>query len=362
MTIPTEINFEPSNNSVNNQLTISNILKKVPEITIWRYYIGMNWEISKPFMAPYRPDTTPSFNLYYDSRGRLMFKDFGRAGASGDIFNYLQMVERISFIEALEKVNRDFKLDLVNMSTKIVVVNNQADNKKDSKIDDLLKFEKKVKETQSAVDIFTVTRKWEKSDIDRWLSWGISQKTLNLYQTHCALEVYKNGILEYTYSEDNPCYVYWFPKTKHTKCYFPLSKTKRFFGNINNLADIQGYYQCDVKNTKKKIGRRILILTKAMKDVMFFREMGYDAMAIHGENHRFSADFIRHLKKYYDIIVSVYDRDRAGMLGAKSLWKEHKIKPFFINKKWKQKDITDMYFVCGIHPVKQFLREIEDKS
>ena len=357
-------NFEISNNSA-DELTIGNILKRVSEVVLWRYYIGSSFRLDKTFSAPYRPDDKASFSLKYDYRGRLMFKDFGRPGMYGDIFNYLQKVYNISFIESLERVNEDFKLGLINQTIYVIAKGNTKSNNKEiskEEVEKLLKFEKKFKETQSQILIQAVTRKWEEEDLAYWKKFGISKETLDKYFVFPANKVFKNKQLIYTYNPNNPCYVYYFPKSKHVKCYLPLSldKSKRFFGNVNNLEDIQGYYQCDIKNGDRE--NKLLILTKSMKDVMLLREFGYDAVALHGESHRFEDDFIRHIKKYYGKIVSLYDRDKAGILGAKRLWKEHNIKAFFIQKKWYCKDISDMFMTYERNIVEDFLVNLKNRT
>lgn len=358
-------NFEISNDGVDFELTINNILKRVSEIILWRHYIGSNFKIKKIFSAPYRTDNKNSFLLSYDSRGRLMFKDFGRPGMYGDIFNYLQIVYNISFIESLEKVNEDFNLGLINKTNKIVLKDKLKKIKKEvdkEEIEKLLKFEKKFKETENQILIQAVTRKWEEEDLKYWRKFGISKETLDKYFVYPANKVFKNKHLIYIYNSKNPCYIYYFPNSKHVKCYLPFNpdKSKRFFGNVNNLQDIQGYYQCNIKDGDKE--NKLLILTKSMKDVMLLREFGFDAVALHGENHRFEDDFIRHIKKYYGKIVSLYDRDKAGILGAKRLWKEHNIKAFFIHKKWHCKDISDMYMTYERDIVKDFLVNLKNRS
>lgn len=360
-----EISFgNVSSNSADEDLTVYNILKRVSEIILWRYYIGSGFKIGSAFNAPYRVDNDASFSLKYDSRKRLMYKDFGRPGVYGDIFNYLQMVYNISFLESLEKVNEDFGLNLKNKTNKIVLTQKERKKSKISAEEarKLLDFEKKIKETQSQILIQAVTRKWTEDDLRYWNNFGISEAVLKKYFVFPAKEVFKNKTLVYTYNKSNPCYIYYFPKSKHVKCYLPFNvdKSRRFFGNVNNLEDIQGYYQCNVKDIKDK-ENKLLILTKSMKDVMLLREFGIDAMALHGENHRFEDDFIRHIKKYYGKIVSLYDRDKAGILGAKRLWKEHGIKAFFINKKWHCKDISDLFMTYGNDVVEDFLVSLKNK-
>lgn len=345
-------------------LTVQNVLNRVSEIILWRYYIGQDFRLNKPFSAPYREDKNPSFVLRFDGRGRLMFKDFGRPGAYGDIFNYLQLVHGLDFVESLEWVNEDFGLNLRHSSPILRSPRSGRHHReqRDRKLEigTLSKFEHRIKSSQILIQ--SVIRHFEKQDYDDWWKYGISQETLKKYQVYAARKVFKNKQLVYSYYPENPCYIYYFPKTKHIKCYLPkcLDRSRRFFGNANNLEDLQGYYQCDVKGNRTP--EKLLVLTKSMKDVMLLREYGIDAMALHGEGHKFEDDFIRHIKKYYSKIVSLYDRDKAGILAARRLWKDHKIKPFFINKWYKAKDISDMYLVHGPEIVSSYLNDLKQRS
>jgi len=92
----------------------------------------------------------------------------------------------------------------------------------------------------------------------------------------------------------NPAYYFYFPWTQHLKCYRPLEldKTKKFLGTIDNNIDIQGLYQVNVEKMKP----RVMVLQKAMKEVAFLKMFGIFAIAVHGENHRYSKEFIDYLK------------------------------------------------------------------
>lgn len=335
-------------------LQVQEVLKRVSEGSLWRFYLGFDYELKRGFSSPLRiGDDNPSFNIYEDKRGRLMFKDFGGEALHGDIFDYLQKRDSLDLTEALVKVNVDFKLGLGKPEQQAYTGSKPLSKRT---MDTLEKFEDKLA-MQTAPTIKVWTRDHSEADVLYWLQYGITIATLNYYKVHCLRRIEVNGRLVYTHSDDNPCYSYSFP-SKHIKCYFPKATGEqfRFLGNANNYEDIQGYHQCNVKKDKNN---KLLILTKSMKDVMCLRELGYEAMAIHGEGQYFYKDFIRHIKKYYPNIISMYDRDKTGVKGMKYLWTTYGISAVFIPKalaKQGIKDISDMYKALGREKTEEFLK------
>lgn len=335
--------------NVYEELSVANVLSKVSDSVLWRYYFG-EFELKKNYSSPLRKDDTPSFNLFEDKRGRVMFKDFG-GGLYGDVFEFLQKRDVLSFREALVRVNVDFRLGLGNPHeqsyTGYVPISTKVERQ-------LERFEENFKIQTTAV-FNAYRRQWAKGDFDHWMQYGITKPTLEDYDVHCIKRVLVNGQLKYEQTRNNPCYGYYFRVSKHIKCYFPFSSTVRFFGNTNNYQDIQGYYQCRIKERR----HNLLILTKSMKDCMCLRELGYDAMSIHGEGHLFLPDFIRHLKKYYPRIVSLYDRDKQGVKGAKYLWKNYRIPAYFVPKfLTRAKDISDVYKEYGREKAEEIMNRI----
>lgn len=348
--------FDFTNTYSKNQLDTKNILNRISELTLWRFYLGTDFTPGLYIRAPYRDDRVPSFQITYNEiTQKYVGKDYG-SDFYGDVFDYIQYTRKISFREALQTVNINFNLGLFTGPNEKLLSNQTT--LKESFIKKIDKAGEKIK--SDSVLVQTTLRSYNKSDFEFWNSFGITYPTLKFYNIHCAQRVYNNHKLVYNYSKDDPAYVYYFPITKHIKVYFPKrSGGYRFLGNTNNYQDIQGYYQCDVKNLKNNN----LIFTKSMKDVMTIREQsGIDAMAIHGENHRFNKDFIRHCKKYYKNIVSLYDRDGSGMKGAYNLWREYRIPPYFINKNYKSKDVSDLYRDHGSDIVKEFLTTLKNNN
>lgn len=184
-----------------------------------------------------------------------------------------------------------------------------------------------------------------------WERYGITKSYLDAYHIGFAHQVWiqkqvDGELKHYLWGEstiDNPIFYYHFPESGHIKVYRPLEKNKRFkwIGNVTNRiwTDIQGYTQCAIEKRKPIL----LVLTKSMKDVVWLRLLGIDAIALHGERHNVDPLFIAHLRAHCRHLISVYDNDMPGMRGALQLYKDHDIKPYIIPKACGAKDITDLY-------------------
>lgn len=335
---------------IREQLTKENIQEKVSELMLWGFYIGCDFQPGKLICAPYRVDRNPSFRIFYsDKNNRFLAHDFAK-GNTWDIYSYIMMIYRVNYHGALCIINTDFSLGLDGpceyKSTRVPNIDSLRANERNF-----------IQESNLFLQF--MSRPFNQSDLDYWNSYGITEDLLRRYNVRAALKVFRNKVQVYDYTPKDPSYVYVFPESEwrdrtHIKCYHPFSNADRFFGNVSNYTDIQGYDQCTVKGESEN-----LVLTKSMKDVICMRRFGIEAMAIHGETHKFHADFIRHLKKYYKRIISLYDRDAAGMKGAKYLWKEYNIVPFFINKRYEVKDFSDMYKFKGENVCKDFIKSMD---
>lgn len=339
---------------VKEELTPENIFKRVSEVKLWNHYAG-DFTPGKMFHAPYRKDTNPSFNIFYSVRkNKYIAKDMARR-SSWDIFDYIQMIYCVDFYTALVRINIDFGLNLDYSPNRCTLGSSPYKEVTEDTHRRLDEFDKKVK---GEINIQIVDRGFNQADADYWLPYNIGSVLLRQYNVIPVKKLFINKELKYEYNPNNPCYAYLFPRASyrskdHIKVYFPFKRDYRFLGNITNNSDIQGYDQCDIRGPGQN-----LVLTKSMKDVMCLRSFGIEAMAIHGETQRFNPDFIRHLRKWYRNIISLYDRDVAGVGGSKYLWDTYKISPLFIHKNYECKDISDLHKVQGKKITLQFIDKI----
>ena len=83
--------------------------------------------------------------------------------------------------------------------------------------------------------------------------------------------------------------------------------------------------------------------------------MGFNAIAAASETVFIPEDILRSLRSKWKHIVILYDRDKTGMLKARQYSKQYNIDAFFINKKFKAKDLSDAVRDNGFSTMKDWL-------
>lgn len=317
------------------------IYAKYDDWDLFRYYFGQ-FKTGKTYKSPLRNDENPSFSFYISEARKPRAHDFA-LGKNYSALDYVQELYGLSFAEALDKVCSDFGLLEVDFKAEIYKVTPEEKEK--------IILESKPKEIKSLI------KQYNQEELDFWASYGIEK-----YETLKTFDVFatkKFWINKQPMVVNKPSFTYFFKKSNHIKIYQPLARNKRekWFSNTNNLEDIQGYYQINIKETKPEL----LVLTSSMKEVMFLWERGIFAMAAHNETCNLEPDFIRHIKKYCKKIVSLYDFDEAGILGGEKLWVNHAIEPirkpdYFTEP---QKDVTDYFKHGDKNQLTRFINEIK---
>ena len=139
------------------------------------------------------------------------------------------------------------------------------------------------------------------------------------------------------------------------KIYRPLaSKFTKWRTNLTN-RHVQGLSELP------KEGGDLLIITKSLKDVMCCYEMGFNAIAAASETVFIPEDILKSLRSKWKHIVILYDRDQTGMSKARQYSKQYKLDAFFINKKFKAKDLSDAVRDNGFSTMKDWLTKTLQK-
>ena len=307
--------------------SLRDLLSELDDYDIFSYYLG-KFSIGKLMNSPLRTtDKIPSFAVFKGRQGNLMFKDHG-TGDTGNALKFVQLYRGINNRDELEKeLLRIIKQ--VNPSRKTVRPTYES--------------------TYSShnTDIGIVRQPFTDVDKKYWKQFHISSATLKLYQVFSIKYFLCNRVVKGTYKESNPMYAYKIDDK--FKIYRPLaSKYTKWRTNLTN-RNVQGL------SALPKDGGSILIITKSLKDVMVLHEMGFDAVAASSETTFIPDDILETLKKKYKHILILYDRDQTGMKNARQLSKEYKLDAFFVNKKFKAKDISDAVVSTGFEQVKNWL-------
>lgn len=267
------------------ELKKDEILRRISQEEIFERYLGLSVDEATQYTNPLRVDTNPGCKYYYNTEGKLRFKDFAK-GTNWDCFSLVQHLHQdCSFIDALRIIVRDFKL------------NTEA-----------IRYDKQYREIEIKPrrEIKASTRLWESEDLAYWAQYNILADTLFTYNVYPAKGIWIDNDY-YRVRKNDPCYIYYFYDDLY-KLYFPKRKKgeKRFFTNVvydDHL--MQGY------NRLPETGN-ILIYTKSYKDVMSLSTFGLNAIAPQTETELINLQLHEELTRRFTTIVSLVDNDNTG--------------------------------------------------
>jgi hypothetical protein len=323
------------------ELSVANINKLVDSEQIFEYYIGSSFKQSKRISSPLRKDNTPSFSVFKNPYGKYLFKDFA-TGQSGDWVTFIRLKYNCTFPEALQIVNNDFNLKLGQFQKTIKVGSTAI----------ISQFNiTKPKETVIRIS----KRDWNQLDLNYWNSFGVSIETLNKFN---VVPVDKYWLEGHEFNCKEITYAYMFGDFKY-KIYAPLAE-KAGYKFIFNGSDqiIQG-----IKELPEYCSW--LVITKSMKDVLLFHDLGVPAISPHSETVVLSENIMNYLYSISGRIFSLFDYDNAGIHLAWQYRKLYGIKPLFLSEgTWKRKlgyksakDISDYYKLYGKEATKDLITE-----
>lgn len=310
------------------EITLDWILSKVTEYEIYAKYIG-NFKVGLIYNSPFRKDKNPSFGIFYSKRtGQLLFKDHG-TGVCGNVIKFVSLYTGIT----------DYKAILQDIITKLNITN-----------DTILDSSKQYKPSGDTI-IGIVRQNFTEADKQYWSQFNISLETLKKYDVNSIKYYLCNGIVNGIYKDTNPMYAY--KVYNNFKIYRPLSDKYHKWRNNLTEYDIQGYKQLP------KIGD-LLIITKSLKDVMCFYEMGYNAISPASESTWLPDKVLEDVKKRFKRIILMFDRDITGTKYLRKISQKTGLEPMLVHKRFKAKDISDAIKLNGFDKVKKwFDKEIK---
>lgn len=314
------------------------LLKYNSEETYMEHYLGI--PVKKGlFKSPLRRDNTPTCSFYRDSCGRLIFKDF-----RGDFYgNFIEVVKYkygVSYPKALAIIANDFGIKQ-NPELKVnkSCIKEYSNNKLEKSEESIIKV--KIKD-------FT------EEELDWWRSYGITLNTLKKFFVFSCEIVFLNDQI-YSYSSSTSFnFGYFYPSKDNNKqywrVYYPQNRKYRFISNWNKTM-IQGIHMMP------KSGE-FLVITKSMKDVMLCYELGIPAIAPNSENLFITDSQWDNIVIKFKHIFLLYDTDSAGVANSKRIKKKFpKIQVLLIPRKYKAKDITDLYKKLGTEKMLNLVEE-----
>lgn len=267
------------------------ILERVDEYTLLTYYLGYEPELGTKYQSPVRDannyDSSGSFSLYTPAskkaNNEYLWKDNG-TGNTGNIFKLVGLLHGVrDKSKVLRIIDRDFSLGFSSGEP----------------IEYQIKPVPKPQPMESS-EIAVKSKAFKERDFRYWLQFAITEPTLKMYNV-TSLELYwlyKNS--KYPKVPRGLAYAYriW----SRYKLYQPDAKPAEKFRNNFTDKHIEGFCQL-------RYDRDLLIISKANKENMMFREFGYESVASHSENNLLSPEAMKYLETKYKHIVVWYDND-----------------------------------------------------
>ena len=321
---------------VEDNITLDKILSYVNDYYIYCYYLGREIKINKPISSPFRTDKHPSWSLYRSNKGILRYKDFA-TGDTGNVVDLVQKLYELSYGKALQKIWKDLVVKTPHSIKRTI---------------------KSIEIQQKKENLIEIKRKnFTEKDIDFWLKYKISKDTLKLYKVFPIHTFWVNEIQSFIYTNKEPMYAYSI--YNKFKIYRPYSKRMEKWRNNCSSYDIQGLEQLVDKGD-------LLIITKSLKDVMVFHELGYNAIAPQSELSSIPKVIMDHLKLRFKNIILLFDYDDSGIQGAKKLSEKYSIPYKFIPKHYLDlyhiKDISDFIKEFDKDTTLEMLKELLDEQ
>lgn len=295
------------------------------------------------FKSPLRKDSKPTCSFYKNKSGDIIFKDFG-SSFCGNFISVVMEKYGCSYYKALRIIANDFG-----------IINNPKLEKNEKPIEQVATTFEQPSETQIQVKIQDFT----KDELDWWMQYGITEKTLKKFRVFSCSTVWLNGYIFTKSDKNHPIFGYYRGKNSDGlelwRIYLPnhRSKEPRFLSNWKSTM-LQGSKQLPKEGD-------FCIVTKSLKDVMSLYEFGYTAVAPCSENLFMTEAQYDKLKQKFKKIYIFYDTDLAGLRNMNKFRKRFPdLIPIWILRKYKCKDFSDLVKKYGVKEVKEILKNYEN--
>lgn len=366
------------------KLTPEEVLKRTTEEALWIRYLG-HCKLNKlikvpPCLREGVPDKDPSGVLFRTSSMEIVLFDHARRKTYG-IFLYLRkLYANSNFNDILKMINKDMNLGIGELQK--TNNNNMVITRNATPIEEVIKFKTntRISWEQFALDKFSMDA------IRYWNSYGITKETLDFFDVvqvnafiigryneltseHTTISVkVPPGELAFVYqfSEyEKYAELSKIPDFSSCKIYMPLSKnkwvtntTKYCIGGLKQFYLLQSLFNKKVADLSSEIdlkkymvkdynepryseykmlqnisGSTIeelrkhpifknIIITKSMKDVMTWYELGIPAICTQAEYNVFPLPkLLTELEEWFDNIYLNYDNDEVGINASISMVK-----------------------------------------
>ena len=314
------------------KLNIENVLKKVTEYDIFRWYMpNKSWKLNQVTLSPFRQENNPSF-VIGNKHGRISFIDFADTSKRGDCFTFVQMLYNLAGVEdVLKMIDRDFGLGIANGKPteeyKRVVA----------------EYKQPAQEKQYSL-IQVITRKFTQEELAYWNQYHQDLEDLRANHVYSIKKLYFNKQL-FPLKETELRFGYFYDG--HWKIYRPFgSKKEKWMPNNVPITAMDG--KEDIVNCE------LAFINKSKKDYMVMKKVFPCCCAVQNEGIGcFSPENVEYIKANSDKQILSFDSDVTGVQNSQQITKLFDFGYLNVPKRYLKEDIKDWADLAKKHGLKR---------
>jgi len=314
------------------KLNIENVLKKVTEYDIFRWYMpNKSWKLNQVTLSPFRKENNPSF-VIGNKHGRISFIDFADTSKRGDCFTFVQMLYNLAGVEdVLKMIDRDFGLGIANGKPteeyKRVVA----------------EYKQPAQEKQYSL-IQVITRKFTQEELAYWNQYHQDLEDLRANHVYSIKKLYFNKQL-FPLKETELRFGYFYDG--HWKIYRPFgSKKEKWMPNNVPITAMDG--KEDIVNCE------LAFINKSKKDYMVMKKVFPCCCAVQNEGIGcFSPENVEYIKANSDKQILSFDSDVTGVQNSQQITKLFDFGYLNVPKRYLKEDIKDWADLAKKHGLKR---------
>jgi hypothetical protein len=153
--------------------TIEDILDKVSDYEIYRFYVGHDFVLGRTFHSPFRKENDPSFLIVVSKTGRLHHFDHGDPSKRGDCVDFVcQMYPGMNYGRALKLIARDLGIRDSPKGGQVKVISEARERK------------------ETLIQV--VVKKYDTADLKYWGDYHITHNELIANDVYAVKKLYVN--------------------------------------------------------------------------------------------------------------------------------------------------------------------------
>lgn len=325
------------------EITREYLLKKIGEVEIFSYYLGVSVREDEIICNPLRSDDYPTATFKFVN-DRIQFRDWSQT-YSLDCFNVAKIVTRKkTFYDTLIQIAIDFRLVSSEKYTMFKPI-------------DVGEHLKEIRKSESSkkVDIKIQVKEWHRLDKEFWnecCGLIVPKEAYKKFSIYSISHAYMNDRPVYEWHKNDIGFAFYFGEGNF-KLYFPL-REKHFRFAHNNSKILQGFNQLPATGD-------YCLITKAYKDVFALSFAEVVAVATMSETILLTREQYNILKSRFKKLFLLYDNDMAG---KRAMVKTLKLYPDIIPllfERGEPKDYTDNVIKYGLNDMLELIRSVKER-